>query len=467
MTSGRLPWHLKAAYGLPAFALAVVGIPVYVYIPKFYSDVVGIDIAVMGIILLAVRLFDAVSDPLIGVLSDRTHTRFGRRRPYILAGGISVALTMFFLFTPPNDPTENHTLWFGVWIFALFLCWTAVTVPFESLGPELTFDYNERTSLFAVRDGMLIAGTLAAAISPALVGALFGTSPSPEGERRKFFWLAVCYAPFLIGTCTWCVYRIRESKVMLPSAAATVTTLQGWRSIRANRPFMILLAAYTISAIGSNLPATLILYYVEYVLQSTRADLFLMLYFVTGILFLPAWIKVAGRYGKKQAWLLSMAINTGIFLGVLFLGPGDEWLYGVLVVGSGLGFGATLALPSAIQADVIDYDELLTGKRREGLYIGIWSIAKKLAAAVGVGTALAFMGRAGYQPNVDQPENVVMTLRILYALVPCLCNIVALAVACAYPLDAQAHRAIREGVARRQQGQPVTDPLQPERAVLG
>ena len=160
-----------------------------------------------------------------------------------------------------------------------------------------------------------------------------------------------------------------------------------------------------------------------------------------------------------------MAINTGIFLGVFFLGPGDEWLYGALVVGSGLGFGATLALPSAIQADVIDYDELLTGKRREGLYIGIWSIAKKLAAAVGVGTALAFMGRAGYQPNVDQPEGVLMTLRILYALVPCLCNIVALAVACAYPLDAQAYRAIREGVARRQQGQPVTDPLQPGHSI--
>jgi GPH family glycoside/pentoside/hexuronide:cation symporter len=464
MTTDRLPWPRKLAYGLPAFALAVVGIPIYVYIPKFYSDVVGIDIAVMGYILLAVRLFDAVSDPLIGVLSDRTRTRFGRRRPYILAGGISVALTMYLLFTPPNDPAENHTLWFGVWIFALFLCWTAVTVPFESLGPELTFDYNERTALFAVRDGLLIAGTLVAAISPAVVGALFGTSASPEGERRKFFWLAVCYAPFLIGTCAWCVYRIREAGI--PRRVTTAaSTLKGWHSIRDNRPFMILLSAYTISAVGSNLPATLILYYVEYVLQSTRADLFLILYFVTGILFLPAWIKVAGRCGKKNAWLLSMAINTGIFLGVFFLGPGDEWLYGVLVVGSGLGFGATLALPSAIQADVIDYDELLTGKRREGLYIGIWSIAKKLAAAIGVGTALAFMGRAGYQPNMDQPENVLLTLRILYALVPCLCNIVALAVAMAYPLDAHTHRAIREGVARRHQGQSVVDPLRPEHEV--
>ena len=465
MTTDRIPWSEKLSYGLPAFALAVVGIPVYVYIPKFYSDVVGIDIAVMGYILLAVRLFDAVSDPLIGVLSDHTRTRFGRRRPYILVGGFSVALTMLLLFTPPDDPAHNHTLWFGVWIFALFLCWTAVAVPYESLGPELTFNYDERTSLFAVRDGLLIAGTLLAAVSPALVEALFGTGPSPEGERRKFFWLAVCYAPFLIGTCAWCVYRIHEVQAA-DRPATTTPTLKGWRSIRDNRPFMILLTAYTIGAVGSNLPATLILYYVEYVLQSSRADLFLILYFVTGIVFLPAWIKVAGRFGKKTAWLISMAINTGVFLGVFFLGPGDEKIYGILVVGSGLGFGATLALPSAIQADVIDYDELLTGKRREGLYIGIWSIAKKMAAAVGVGVSLAFLGKAGYEPNVAQSPNVVMTLRILYALVPCLCNIVALLVALAYPLDASAHRAIRDGVARRQRGQTVKDPLRPERAVL-
>ncbi|MGD9331381.1 MAG: glycoside-pentoside-hexuronide (GPH):cation symporter [Desulfobacterales bacterium] len=465
MTTARVPWQRKAAYGMPAFALAVVGIPIYVYIPKFYSDVVGINIAVMGVILLAVRLFDAVSDPLIGVLSDRTRTRFGRRRPYIFLGGFAVALSIYLLFTPPADPSENHTVWFGVSIFALFLFWTIVTVPYESLGPEITFDYNERTSLFAVRDGLLIAGTLAAAASPAIIGALFATQASPEGERRKFFWLAVCYAPILISTCAWCTYRIRELPAAADTGIAKLTSLQGLRSIAANRPFLILLAAYTISAIGSNLPATLILYYVEYVLQSSRADLFLMLYFVTGVLFLPAWIRFAGRYGKKPAWLISMAINTGVFLGVFFLGPGDELIYGILVVGSGLGFGATLAIPSAIQADVIDYDELLTGKRREGLYIGIWSIAKKLAAAVGVGTSLAFLGQAGYEPNVEQSASVVLTLRVLYALVPCLCSIAGLAIALAYPLDAAVHRSIREGVARRQQGHTVGDPLRPGRTI--
>ncbi len=464
MTSPTTAWPLKIAYGLPAFALAVVGIPVYVYLPKFYSDVVGIDIALMGMILLGVRLFDAVSDPVIGLVSDRTRSRFGRRRPYIAVGGVGVALAMIFLFTPPRGESIDPTLWFAFWVFTLFAFWTVVTVPYESLGPEISHDYTDRTTLFAVRDGLLIAGTLAAAAAPALVAAIWQTAPSPEGERRKFFLLGLIYAPLLISTCLWCVHRIREQ----PARTAGEASAAGgrWRTVWHNRPFMLLLAAYTISAIGSNLPATLILYYVQYVLQSSQADLFLILYLSTGVVFLPAWIAIARRVGKKNAWLAAMIINTGVFLGVFFLGPGDALLYGILVVGSGLGFGASLALPSAIQADVIDYDELLTGMRREGRYIGLWSIAKKLAAAAGVGIGLAVLGGAGYQPNAEQSAEVIMTLRVLYALVPCLCNIVAILIIWRFPLNARAHRDIRDAIkTRRQTDAPLADPLRPGRYI--
>jgi GPH family glycoside/pentoside/hexuronide:cation symporter len=459
LTTPRVPWPQRLAYGLPALALAVVGIPVYVYIPKFYSDVVGIDIALMGAILLAARVFDAISDPLLGLISDRTHSRFGRRRPYIFLGGVGVALSMLALCIPPHDPTSPHTFWFGFWIFALFACWTVVTVPYEALGPEISFDYAERTTLFAVRDGLLIAGTLVAAASPALVGAVFGTEATAAGERRKFFWIAMFYAPLVVLSCAWCVHRIREFPAR-PTATPNAPSA-GMADLLRNRPFLILLAAYTISAIGSNLPATLILYYVEYVLESSRADLYLLLYFVTGVLFLPAWIALARRIDKRNAWLLAMALNTGAFLGVFFLGPGDEAIYGVLVAVSGLGFGATLALPSAIQADVIDYDELLTGERREGRYVGIWSVAKKMAAALGVGVGLTVLGAVGYVPKGEQPAEVILALRVLYALLPCLLNFAAIAIALAYPLNAKIHRQIRSAVQKRRRGEPFHDPLRP------
>jgi GPH family glycoside/pentoside/hexuronide:cation symporter len=310
-----------------------------------------------------------------------------------------------------------------------------------------------------MRDGFLIAGTLAAASSPAVVQGLFNLSSDAAGEKAKFFWISVFYGPLIIATCWWCVLSIKETPQRVTDDH--VRFWKGLRQVTRNRPFVILLIAYTISAIGNNLPATLILFYVQYVLQSDLADMFLLIYFATGILFLPGWILISRKTGKKIAWLASMAINTGAFIGVFFLGPGDTLIYGILVFLSGIGFGATLAIPSAIQADVIDYDELLTGERREGQYIGLWSIAKKMAAAVGVGIGLSVLGLAGYTPNVEQSEQVRLTLRTLYALVPSICNIIAFGIALTYPISSRIHRDIRTAITLRRDGHSVQNPLAP------
>jgi len=458
-----LSFGKQIAYAAPAFALAVVGIPVYVYIPKFYTDVVGVHIGMIGYLLLAARVFDAVTDPALGFLSDRTKTPFGRRRPYIALGSIFLALSLYLLFNPPPGSATFDTLWFGACIFFLFLFWTAVVVPFESLGPELTFDYHERTTLFGMRDGAMLAGTLAAASAPVLAGAILGLPATPEGERMKFFWISVIYAPFLILCCGWCVLSLHERP--LPENRSKPTFLKGIRTVMGNKPFLLLLSSYTIAAFGSNLPATLILYYVEYVLESMQADLFLALYFVTGIVFLPGWVLLSRKLGKKWTWIASIVVNTGAFMGVFFLGPGDVFLYGILVFVSGIGLGATIALPSAMQADVIDYDELLTGERREGQYIGFWSIAKKLAAALGVGLSLGALAAAGYIPKVEQTETVRLTLRVLYALLPSLFNLLALAIVLFYPINSTMHEKILLAVQERKAGRPVQDPLRPERTL--
>jgi len=453
----NVPFPRKLAYAAPAFALAVVGIPVYIYVPKFYTDVVGVHIGLMGAIILGVRLFDALTDPLLGFVSDRTETRFGRRRPYILSGALLLAAAIYFLFNPPAGSPTFETLWFGSWFFLVFLFWTVVEVPYESLGPEITFNYRERITLFAWRDGALIAGTLVAASSPAIVSQLLNLSQAPADERLKFFWISAVYAPMVFLFCTWCVLSIREKARGAHTEKGGPG--EGYRMILRNRPFLILLLSYTIAAFGSNLPATLILYYVEYVLQSSMADLFLALYFVTGVVFLPGWVLLAKKIGKKEAWVLSMAINTGAFAGVFLLDAGDALIYGILVFFSGIGFGATIAIPSAMQADVIDYDELLAGERREGHYIGLWSITKKLAAALGVGVALSLLGSSGYEPNMPQSQEVVRMLKVLYALVPSLCNIVALVIALAFPISSGIHEEILEAVERRSTGVSVEDPL--------
>ncbi len=447
----------KLSYSLPAFALAVIGIPVYVYIPKFYTDVVGIDIAIAGFLLFGVRLFDAVTDPIVGTWSDRTRTRFGRRTPFLVIGSPLLAAALILLFNPPDFSPTMGTIWFGLWIYLLFFFWTLVTVPYEALGPEITFDYDARTDLFAWRDGFLIAGTLMAAASPALVQSVFETGTGPSGERMQLFWISIFYGPLVVLLC-WTCAKIVKEKMVLPPGVSTASRRE-YRTIFRNRPFMILLGAYTISAIGSNLPATLILYYVEYVLGSHRADQFLLLYFIAGIIFLPIWVGLSRRFGKKQTWIGAMLVNTGAFAAVFFLGPGDELLYGLLVCLSGMGFGATLALPSAIQADVIDYDELKTGERREGQYIGLWSVSKKLAAATGVGVGLSVLGSVGYVPNAAQSETVILALRILYALVPSVCNLLAITIVLAYPIDGKIHRCIRGAIRRQREERTSVQPM--------
>lgn len=450
ITEERLSAFTRISYALPALTLAVIGIPVYVYIPKFYTDQIGVPVGAAGIILLSIRIFDAFTDPLIGIISDRSVTRFGRRRPMILAGALMVSASILFLFNPPGMTELSATAWFAAWLFLLFLAWTIVTVPYESLGPELISDYNGRTSLFAVRDGFLLLGILIAAASPAVI-----KSASGAGEGKVLFIMSVIYAPLIAASAAWCVLFIREK----PAVREKTSLMDGIRYVGKNRPFIILLISYTISAIGNNLPATLILYYVEYVLRSDMADIFLLIYFVTGILFLPLWVRISAKFGKKQTWLAAMVINTGAFSCVFMLGPGDELLYGILVLISGIGFGASMAIPSSIQADVIDYDELMTDERREGQYIGIWSLAKKLAAAAGVGAGLTILGAAGYRPNIDQPERVIYTLRVLYALVPSLCNALSIIIAAAYPITEEMHREIRIAIQRKKSGETAEDPL--------
>jgi len=449
------------AYAAPAFALAFVGIPIYVYLPKFYTDVVGVDVVVLGAVILAARLFDGITDPVIGYLSDRTRTRFGRRRPYIALGALPLAASVIFLLSPPETDPLSAAIWFAAWLFLTFFFWTMVVVPYESLGPEITLDYDERTSVLGLRDGLLILGTLVAASSPALASAMIDLPAGSEGERQRFMWIGAVYAPVLVVLCWWSVAAIRErpptSRRQQGGALADLAPLFE------NRPFLILLASYMVSAFGSNLPATMLLYYVEHVLESGAAELFLVEYLVTGVVFLPLWIAASARFGKKRAWIASMVVNTGAFIGVFFLGPGDVAAFAGLVFLSGIGMGATLAIPSSMQADVIDYDALIAGRRREGRYVGLWSIARKLVAALGVGLGLTILGSSGYVPNVPQTPEVLMTLRVLYALVPSICNVLAIGIALFYPIDRTRQEAILRAIEARSLGESVDDPLRPGR----
>jgi glycoside/pentoside/hexuronide:cation symporter, GPH family len=445
-----VPLRTRLAYASPAFALATFGIPFYIYVPQFYTDTIQASAAVIGWVIVVARLFDAVLDPLIGALSDRTRSRYGRRRPWIALASFPLAACFFALLVPPDGVLATSGVWFAIFYVLVFFLWSAVQVPYEALGPEITPSYDQRTSLLALRDGLLGAGTVVAAVLPEVLRAAFGLAPG-----RVFLMIALVYGVIFIAGCLFCVWGVEE-RVRQP--AVEPLSFKTLRDLMRNRPFAILLASYTVSALGSNLPPTLIPYYTKYML-GMEPGIFLILYLVPGLVCLPAWVMLAKRIGKKNAWLAALAVNVGAFFGVFFLEKGAVLGYGALCVVSGLGALATIALPSSMQADVVDYDELLSGQRREGQLYGLWALFRKLAA-VSAGVSLPVLAAAGYRPNVEQSDEVLFSLRLLYALIPCLLSFAAALIAVAYPIDRATHERVLAALEIRRQARTPGSPPQ-------
>ncbi|MGE3190780.1 MAG: MFS transporter, partial [Vicinamibacterales bacterium] len=357
---------------------------------------------------------------------------------------------------PPALGPAGAVAWFTVTMAAGFLAWTTVQIPNAALGPELETGHHERTALFAVRDGLWMAGTLVAAAMPALLRAVL---PDGAGERAVFGWMGAIYGSLIVALAWGAVAVLRER----PPAARTTAPAPPWRVARealANRPFRILLAAYAIGALGGALPGTLIFFFVEHVLAAPElGDLFLALYFLVGFACLPAWTWLARRVGKKPAFLAAMGLSVAVFSAAFLLGPGDTLAYGAVVVLSGTGFGAGLVLPASMQADTLDLDELRSGARREGVYLGLWSVVMKSSAAIGAGAGLTVLGWAGYAGTGTPPEPALLAIRVLYCLVPCACYLAALVVAARYPLDEAACRRIRDELDARNTRPPQAAPV--------
>lgn len=435
----RLSLGVRLAYGAPNFGLALVLAPILVYLPRFYSDVVGVPVAWLGGIFVIGRIIDALTDPFAGILSDRTRSKLGRRRPWILWGSVPLAALSAFMYMPPKMGPTAAIVWATCMVLAWFVLFTVVAVPYRALGPELTDDYDERTSLFSIREGLFVVGTVFAAAGPGVVAWL-----DPAGDESRHFAIYAVIAAFaLFATCMWCGTTVQERfSSHATDCGSRENPLRQVKRAFANRPFVILLSAFMVLALGSMLPAVLINFFVTYVLHSDLLPVFLVVYFSVGIVCLPGWIWLSRRHGKKMTWLTAMVVNAGCFSGVAFLGNGDDLLYGILVGCSGIGGVAVLAMPYAMQADVIDRDEAETGERREGLYGGLWSIAEKSAGALGVGLSMLALDLAGYVPNVEQDPFVITVLKGLYVGVPVVCTLLGFFIALKYPIDRRAHDAI-------------------------
>ncbi len=453
----RLSWRIKLLYGAPNVAGAALAIPIAINMPKFYTDVVGVPLGYLAIAIALARSFDALSDPAIGWLSDHTRTRLGRRRPYLIAGPPFCGLAFYLLMSPPRGlPPLSSAFWFAAFFILYFLFHTVYVLPHYALGPELTLDYNERTSLFGVRESFTIIGTIIAASAPGFMVKGLGWD-----ERRVFSALGILFAVLLVSlywSLAWGVrerpdFAVRESNPFVP----------GVRRALRNRPFRILLASYVVGSITGAIPATMVPFFNQYVIQPRSPELWLSIellgYFVTGILCMPLWVGAARRFGKRPAWLASFVMGTTGGAAMFLLGKGDTLGLLILICWAGASFGAGLFLGPAMQADVIDYDELYTGKRREAQYTAFWSILPKFVAIPSAALPFAVLASIGYVPNAVQTPEVLLAIRAIFALAPAFCAVLSFVIAWRYPITEEVHRAIREGVELHAEGCTATDPM--------
>ncbi|MBM3488137.1 MAG: MFS transporter [Alphaproteobacteria bacterium] len=445
MAGDRIAPRRLLAYAAPSLALAMPTIPAYMLLPTFYADTLGLGLAATGAALFVARLTDVVTDPVIGIASDRIATRWGRRKPWIAIGAPIAAIALIQLFTPPAAPDAFHL---ALWAIVLYLGWTLVAVPYAAWGAEMSGDYHDRARITAVREGFMIAGVV---IAPATSAIVLASGGETADGLATIAWLAIA-----IGAPTLFVL-LRRVPEPAPPAATTATTRAagGGRAaialVAGNGPFRRLLAAWFVNGLANGIPAALFPLYVEYALGggTTLSGVLILLYFAAGIAAIPLWTRMSARRGKHVTWCRAMALAIAAFVWVPFLGPDSVWLFAIVCVLTGMALGADLALPPAMQADVVDYDTLRSGQPRAGLFFALWSMATKLALAAAVGIAFPALALIGFELGRDNTPGAILALALIYAVVPCILKAGAIALVWRHPITERRQRAIRRRIEAR------------------
>jgi glycoside/pentoside/hexuronide:cation symporter, GPH family len=415
----------------------------------FLTDVAGLRPDLAAYAVGIPRIWDAVNDPLFGLISDRIRTRWGRRRVLLLFGAVPLGLSFMFMWLVPGLGQVGLAVYYALAFIIFDTAFTVVHVGYNALTPELTSDYDERSTLNGYRMVFSIAGTLGAIIFATVLGWYV------TDARTLFMILGiglglVSMIPPLI------VFRITSEKPCeeLPEALPMKEALKQTLS---NRPFRMVMGLYLLSWTTASILAAILVYYANYYLRvPEQANYFVLAAQGAAIVFIPLWVWVAKKLDKRRAFMWGSLSWIVVLLGIFALGPEQLGLAYALAALSGSGIATAYVLPWAMVPDVVEDDEARCGQRREGSYYAFASFFQKLAT----GAALWMMGmalaRTGYltpvsgQPLPVQPQSAVDAIRFFVGPVPAVLLIGAVIFAWFYPITRESHQATLEQLANRE-----------------
>jgi glycoside/pentoside/hexuronide:cation symporter, GPH family len=429
-------------YGSLGLPLALLGYPLGIWLPRAYDTYIGVDTALVGTIIAAAAIFDAVTDPAVGFMSDKLRTRWGRRKSWVTLGTPFLALALYFILNPDQS---NTVLYLAFWFVFLRVGTTLVSVPYAAWGAELSSNYHTRTRIMSAHQVFILIGLIGAAAIPALVELVHGDETTAVMVLNAYTLPVMFLLPLTVLLLLWRVPEpprsIREGSVGFIKSLTLM-----WR----NRLFLRLVSIELLVNGGEAFRNTLSLYFMQDYIGAPRAGMLYLVYFGMGLSAIPAWNWIARKFGKHRslsgAIIFVCATNVAMFM----LDYGQVNAFYVLFALKGFCFGAFAYLPRAMMADVIDVDTIKTGDARSGSYFAVLGFTSKLALSVG-GASLIMLALVGYNTTigaVNTPE-ALLWLGFLYAIVPTLSLLAALYLCWTWPMTAALHAKVERLMARR------------------
>jgi Na+/melibiose symporter-like transporter len=431
-------------YGLTDMPVMMSIFPVVVFIPRFYSSDMGIPLALVGTVLFVVRILDVFTDPLMGYISDRTRTRFGRRRPWLVLATPLMMLAIWRLFLPPEQVDGWYMF---TWMVVLSLGTTMMLIPYYAWGAELSADYHERSRITGWRAAFGALGQLTAQAVPAAALFFFAIGGTPAVLEMVGITMLVL---FPIAVLLTVIFTPEPDRVV----SSSIPVLPGLKLMFRNGPFLRLILAFMIGYIGLNISTPLYIFFVADVLGAEDKSIYMLgLFYISSIVAIPFWVRLASRIGKHRAYITAYATIALTHPFYLLLGEGDFWwmLPITLVTGFSAG-GFSQTLPNSMKADVIDLDHLRSGENRAALFFSAWSFAQKATASIGGAIAMFGLALWGFDaaPGAVNSDSEMFGLRFLFSSLPSVFFLTGALLVWRYPITEQRHAAIRAELEARE-----------------
>lgn len=436
----KLPFWTKIIYGTGDLGFSMNNSIISALFPIFMMDVIGLSPALVAIILFVGRSWDYVNDPIMGHLSDRTRTRWGRRRPFLLFGAIPFGLSFVLLWLSPHLSQTGLIIYYSAAYIIYEAMATVVYMPYYALTPELTDDYDERTKLTSFRMLFNILGSLTAYVFPMMViGSMI-----PDNTKKVMIMAliaaAIAATPlFLVffGTKEKKEYMQEKQPKLIPSIKAAFK----------NRPFIFGAGIYLLTWMTIVVLETNLLIYIKYIIQRQgQSSLIMASIFVTAILALPIWNWAAKHWNKRLAYIIGVSFWAVVMILLILVNATTPlWVILVLCVMAGIGVSAAQVLPWAIIPDAIEWDEWMTFERHEGMFYSLITLLGKIGNSLAGPASLLILQATGYQAGAAvQPDSALLGIRLVIGPVPAILLVGGIVFALFYPLSREQHHKIVE-----------------------